>query len=805
MKNQLIVLFLAIGVTATSQTFQKKFTWKDNTISEAKAEWVDIDNDSLLDIQVIAQGNNQKLRLSSFKNQNLKKFALSATQDVDLSLNSYSLSDLNFDNRMDLIINGTKQGNSTTSKIINNGNFQFANSTIALPNIAITTHLFVDLDTDGNLDLVAGGNTFLKIFRSSGSSYSIKLDSSNLKINSILAQDFNKDGKIDLLLSGSQNGKPQIIFLKNKGEFQFKKISLHNPIAGSLETGDFNYDGFFDFIASGVNESGLNQIKYYSNNHQDFFSIDSLADFQSGNLSLADFNSDGKVELSYLGKATDGKSFNFLRDSARLIQDIEATQVSSQRWGDYDRDGDLDLLQVRDSSGYQVFQVLENVTVKKNASPTLPSIDFTVRVFKKILVHWSSLGDDHTKIKSLTYDLMAQSSDQHNLINPSFDLKSSKRLTPSYGNVSTNTGIVLPNLVGDIYFSVQSIDNAYNGSRLSKVAKCNGNGSNCEREITQETKQVCKGDMVKLVTEEPAHWYSFRDGYLGFKFNVPPSLDFVASESDTLVSVLSRSSCCCYKATTYIIHVNEPLLSEKETKYVCVNDSIKLGIPSGYKSVTWTYSNSTATTDSIRLKFTKPLTVNVSASTASGCTYKKEFDIRPSVVDLKIENDQYTIRQGESVQLGATGGQKYLWLPPTGLNNNQIANPLALPNQSTTYKITATDSVGCIAEGTVIINVEETAFAPTLFTPNGDGKNDEFKLYGLTNGKDFDFIIYNREGSTVYETTSISQATSLGWNGTAHGTSQPAGLYYWKIVGTQDNGQPLRLNSKTKGSVLLVR
>ncbi|MFM9838763.1 MAG: FG-GAP-like repeat-containing protein [Cyclobacteriaceae bacterium] len=805
MKKSLTIFFLMIGIVASSQTFQKKFTWKDNSVSQAKAEWVDLNNDSLLDIQVFAKDNNQKLRISSHKNDNFSKFSLANTQLQDVILNSYAFTDINADNKIDLVVNGSKQGQSTELQLLNNGNFQFTNSIITLPNITPSVQLFVDLDTDGHLDLVTGGETFFKIFKSNGINYSIKLDSTDIKVISIVAFDFNKDSRADIVISGSKNNKPFLTIFKNLGGFNFSTSQVYNPVAGQIAAGDFDYNGLFDLIASGINERGVNQIKYFKNVGVDFFATDSLENFKSGELSLADFNSDGKVDLSYLGKTNDGKKAIFLRDSNSVIIPQDTLAITSQRWGDYDRDGDLDLLQVRDSSGYQVFQILENVTVKKNAAPTLPFIDFTVRVFKKILVHWSSLGDDHTNIKSLTYDLMAQSSDQYNLINPSFDLKSSKRLTPSYGNVSTNTGIVLPNLVGDIYFTVQSIDNAYNGSQLSKVAKCNGKGSNCERELTQEVKQVCKGDVVKIVTEEPAHWFSFKKGYIGFKFNVPPSLDFVASESDTLVSVLSRSSCCCYKATTYIIHVNEPLLSEKETKYVCVNDSIKLGIPSGYKSVTWTYGNTTVTTDSIHLKITKPLTVNVSASTSSGCVYKKEFHLEPSIIDLRIENDQYTISQGESVQLVASGGKNYVWLPPTGLNNNQIANPLASPTKSITYKVTATDSIGCTAEKTITVNVEETAFAPTLFTPNGDGKNDEFKLYGLTNGKDFDFMIYNREGSTVYETTSISQATSLGWNGTAHGTAQPAGLYYWKIIGTQDNGQPLRLNGKTKGSVLLVR
>jgi FG-GAP-like repeat len=204
MKKELTLLLLTIGIAANSQTFQKKFTWKDNSISQAKAEWVDLDNDSLLDIQILAQGTNQKLRLNSFKNQSLTNFTLSSTQELDLTMNSFSLADLNSDNRMDLVINGTKQGSSNTTQILNNGNFQFSNSIIGSLNFSASNQLLVDLDKDGKQDLIMGGDTFLKIFRSTDSDYSIKLDSGNIKINSIAACDFNKDGKTDRIRKQEQ-------------------------------------------------------------------------------------------------------------------------------------------------------------------------------------------------------------------------------------------------------------------------------------------------------------------------------------------------------------------------------------------------------------------------------------------------------------------------------------------------------------------------------------------------------------------------------------------------------------------------
>ena len=53
------------------------------------------------------------------------------------------------------------------------------------------------------------------------------------------------------------------------------------------------------------------------------------------------------------------------------------------------------------------------------------------------------------------------------------------------------------------------------------------------------------------------------------------------------------------------------------------------------------------------------------------------------------------------------------------------------PSTSTLYTVTVIDVNGCIAVDEVFVNVDENrnVYLPNVFTPNGDGFNDEFKLF----------------------------------------------------------------------------
>lgn len=96
-----------------------------------------------------------------------------------------------------------------------------------------------------------------------------------------------------------------------------------------------------------------------------------------------------------------------------------------------------------------------------------------------------------------------------------------------------------------------------------------------------------------------------------------------------------------------------------------------------------------------------------------------------------------------------------------------------------------------------------SVFAANAFTPNGDGRNDEFKIIGWALVRDtvelesFHMTLFNRWGIQMFETDNINQ----GWDGIFRGRNAPLDQYIWLARVTGLNGEVYFL----RGGVLLMR
>lgn len=138
-----------------------------------------------------------------------------------------------------------------------------------------------------------------------------------------------------------------------------------------------------------------------------------------------------------------------------------------------------------------------------------------------------------------------------------------------------------------------------------------------------------------------------------------------------------------------------------------------------------------------------------------------------------------TLDQGGSTQLLATGGTTYDWSPLSGLSGNGIPDPFAQPNESTVYSVT-TQLNGCEYTDDVFVEVNRPISPPNTITPNGDGINDTWDLFGISDYPQAQISIYDRWGQRVFN--------SVGYKEPFDGKGLPTATYYWVIKLSQLEG-----------------
>ncbi len=114
-----------------------------------------------------------------------------------------------------------------------------------------------------------------------------------------------------------------------------------------------------------------------------------------------------------------------------------------------------------------------------------------------------------------------------------------------------------------------------------------------------------------------------------------------------------------------------------------------------------------------------------------------------------------------------------------------------------TVKLRVSNASGCMVEDSITVTVTESDLqVPNVFTPNGDGLNDEFRV-AYKSLQSYHCIVYNRWGRKVYEGSDPGK----GWDGRVGGKYVTSGAYYYIITATGTDGRKY----KEKGDINVIR
>ena len=140
-----------------------------------------------------------------------------------------------------------------------------------------------------------------------------------------------------------------------------------------------------------------------------------------------------------------------------------------------------------------------------------------------------------------------------------------------------------------------------------------------------------------------------------------------------------------------------------------------------------------------------------------------------------------------------------------GVDCNGCLEVSVAPQSNTTYTVTIYDSLGCSATDSILVQVDENfeVFVPSAFSPNHDGINDHFVVYGGPQvSKVRQLQVFDRWGEPVFSYFNFPPNDPVyGWDGTYRGRQLDSAVFAWFAVVEFADGSTKIL----KGDVTLMR
>src|SRR5688572_5770189 len=108
------------------QQFEEKLRMPlPDSVMTGELTWVDLDNDSLLDVLMVAQTHSGKTFLLTYKDDLAQGLLWRSSEQTQFTIASYLLADANDDNYFDVFLSGDLSGQPATGLYLNNDNFSF--------------------------------------------------------------------------------------------------------------------------------------------------------------------------------------------------------------------------------------------------------------------------------------------------------------------------------------------------------------------------------------------------------------------------------------------------------------------------------------------------------------------------------------------------------------------------------------------------------------------------------------------------------------------------------------------------------
>lgn len=288
-------------------------------VQSSQNAFADVDNDGDLDLMLTGLGDFPAVHADLFINDGSGVFSLQEDSPFEPAVDAEILfSDVDGDGDLDLFLAGTDTDNEALAVLyLNNGQGLYAESSAEFTEVAFTSSAFLDIDGDGDQDLLRllstdeGEVAELYLNDGSGVFSPTTTNITGRTSGALCTGDIDADGDVDVLVTGAFEGASSTELYLNDGSGEMVSFS-ENDIFAQLSVGqnsfnDFDNDGDLDILIVGTgdggvgSEFGINSWVYENLGENNYILSDSLVGGYFAELDVADLNADGFLDFVVSG------------------------------------------------------------------------------------------------------------------------------------------------------------------------------------------------------------------------------------------------------------------------------------------------------------------------------------------------------------------------------------------------------------------------------------------------------------------------------------------------------------------------
>jgi len=302
-----------------------------------------------------------------------------------------------------------------------------------------------------------------------------------------------------------------------------------------------------------------------------------------------------------------------------------------------------------------------------------------------------------------------------------------------------------------------------------------------DMELITGENRVCFGSSVPIsVRGAQSYTWSPANALIPTGSNTTIIANPKENTNYNVIGANSIGTVSCYQSLSYsvsVVPVIQPMVSPGAN--LCQGEKVTLYAYGG-NSFSWTPAyglNITNRSGVVANPLTTTLyTVEVSENTYCGKTTTIMVTVSPKPTVFAGRDTSYNMN--DAIFINAVGTGTLMWIRGEEIICSVCPLTQVYPTRDNCYVIEAINEEGCRATDDICIALTEdfTIYIPNAFSPNNDGLNDKFLIFGENISK-VSLEIYDRWGVKIFSTNDFY----MGWDGYYKGELCPLGSYTYVV------------------------